>query len=77
MLSLVLLAGSLAVTAAMYFLGMPFFFLFLFIPIIPFLHRDRQVKRCPSCGFETGDRRIAFCPYDGSALHEAGAEDRE
>ena len=47
---------------------MPFFFLFLFIPIIPFLGRERELKRCPLCGWETGDNRVEFCPYDGSPL---------
>jgi hypothetical protein len=49
-------------------LGLPFFFVFLFIPLIPFFGRERKVKRCPLCGFETRDERTAFCPYDGSRL---------
>ena len=67
-LSLLLLAGSLAITLLLWYLGLPFFFLFLFIPIIPFLGRERELKRCPLCGWETGDKRVEFCPYDGSPL---------
>jgi len=40
----------------------------LFIPIIPFLGREKQVKRCPICGWETTDERTGFCPYDGNPL---------
>ncbi|OPX67711.1 MAG: hypothetical protein A4E36_01550 [Methanoregulaceae archaeon PtaB.Bin009] len=68
MLSLILLAGSLLASAALWLAGMPFFFLFLFIPLIPFLSRPRMVKRCPLCGFETADPRTSFCPYDGAPL---------
>jgi hypothetical protein len=67
-LALILLAASLAITVVLYILGLPFFFVFLFIPIIPFFGRERRVKRCPVCGFETADNRTAFCPYDGSRL---------
>lgn len=68
MISLVLLGGSLLASAAFWLAGMPFFFLFLFIPLLPFLSRPREVKRCPACGFETTDPHIMFCPYDGAAL---------
>ncbi len=68
MKSLILLAGSLLVTAAFWLAGMPFFFLFLFIPLIPFLSRPREEKRCLLCGFETSDPHVSFCPYDGTAL---------
>ncbi len=53
-------------TAILWVLGFPFFFLFLFIPLVPFLGQ-RDIRRCPACGFETaGPER--FCPYDGSPL---------
>jgi hypothetical protein len=48
-------------------LGFPFFFVFLFIPIIPFLQKERTVKQCPVCGWETTGR-AGFCPYDGTPL---------
>jgi hypothetical protein len=67
-LALILLFGSLAVTFILFSLGLPFFFVFLFIPLIPFFGRKRSGKRCPVCGFETTDNRIAFCPLDGSRL---------
>jgi hypothetical protein len=55
------------VTTVSLALGFPFFFLFLFIPVIPLLGRRRQVRRCPACGWETeGEER--FCPWDGSPL---------
>jgi len=56
------------VTFILWSSGLPFFFLFLFIPLIPFLGRKRQVQRCPACGWETDDDRVSFCPYDGSPL---------
>lgn len=68
MVSLVLLAGSLLASVAFWLAGMPFFFLFLFIPLIPFLSRPREEKECPLCGFKTSDPHISFCPYDGTAL---------
>jgi len=67
--SLVLLIGSLIVTALMWYQGLPFFFLFLVIPIIPLLRRNRNVRRCPVCGWETsGSER--FCPVDATPLED-------
>lgn len=65
---MIFLAGSLAATLLLFSLGLPFFFVFLFIPLIPFFGRERPVKRCPACGWETTDDRTAYCPYDGSSL---------
>ena len=71
-----LLAVSLAATALMWYLGLPFFFLFLFIPIIPLLRRNRHVRRCPVCGWETtGSER--FCPWDATPLEVPGGKTRE
>jgi hypothetical protein len=56
------------VTVLLFWFGFPFFFVFLFIPLIPFFGRERLVKRCPECGFETTDDRVEYCPYDGSRL---------
>lgn len=56
------------VTVFLFSLGLPFFFVFLFIPLIPFFSRERNVKRCPECGFETTRGRVEYCPYDGSRL---------
>jgi hypothetical protein len=56
------------VTVILWTNGLPFFFLFLFFPLIPFLGRKRQVQRCPVCGWETDEVRVSFCPYDGSPL---------
>lgn len=70
-LSLLLLAGSLAITLIALAFGIPFFFLFLFIPLIPFFGRPAGVKRCPVCGWETTGRE-RFCPYDGTLLAVEG-----
>jgi hypothetical protein len=65
--SVLLLALSLGVMIVAWSLGFPFFFVFLFIPIIPFLQKEQGVKRCPVCGWETTGR-AGFCPYDGTRL---------
>lgn len=55
LLSLTLLTGSLAVTAILWLAGLPFFFLFLFIPVIPFL---QLVPGCPAVpGMRMGNYR--------------------
>jgi len=56
-LTIVLLAVSVAITGVSLLLGFPFFFLFLFIPLIPLFGRPRTVKRCPICG----GRLIRIC----------------
>jgi hypothetical protein len=68
-LSLVLLAGSLALTAVLWMMGLPFFFLFLFVPLLPFLSGRRKIRRCRVCGWETaGSER--YCPYDATPLED-------
>jgi hypothetical protein len=74
---LILLFASLTITIILFSLGLPFFFVFLFIPIIPFFGRKKQVKRCPVCGYETTNERTAFCPYDGSRLEVPEGDHRE
>lgn len=74
MYGLILLAGSLLASAVLFSYGIPFFFLFLFIPLIPFLNRNRERKRCPVCGWETESPGISFCPFDGTALIAPGIE---
>jgi hypothetical protein len=72
-LSLILFMASFAITALFWTLGLPFFFVFLFIPLIPLLWQPQKVRRCPVCGWETtgGER---FCPWDATPLAEAGGE---
>ncbi|PWR75007.1 hypothetical protein ACKUB1_16515 [Methanospirillum stamsii] len=68
-LSFVLFFGSLGLSVLLWTLGFPFFFLFLFIPLIPFLGQKQKIRKCPICGFETkGNER--YCPYDGVLLDE-------
>jgi len=63
--SVILLGASLAVTLLLWWIGLPFFF--LFIPILPFLDRREEIRRCPVCGWETaGSER--YCPYDATPL---------
>jgi len=65
----VLLAGSLALSAVLFLAGFPFFFMFLFIPLIPFFGSSGRAKVCPVCGRTTfGSEK--FCPYDGTKLKE-------
>lgn len=69
-ISLILFAGSLVLTGFFWMLGLPFFFLLLFIPLIPLFTGSRQTRRCLVCGWETsGSER--FCPYDASPLAES------
>ena len=75
-LALALFAGSILLSAIFWLAGIPFFVAFLFIPFIPFLSRDRQVKRCPACGWETTGGEH-FCPYDATPLRDVGREERE
>jgi hypothetical protein len=66
---MLLLAGSIMVTMLSYLLGLPFFFLFLFIPVISLWRRGQKMKHCPVCGYEASGE-IRFCPYDGTELEK-------
>ncbi|MGZ4936656.1 MAG: hypothetical protein ACXV5D_06760 [Halobacteriota archaeon] len=63
-------AGSIVLTVALIALfHVPF--LFVFLPIVPFLFRRRHVppvKRCTSCAWYTSDPRYRYCPCDGTPL---------
>jgi hypothetical protein len=65
------LIGSVAVTLVAV-LVFRVYFLFLFLPILPFLFRShsrvREVKRCTSCNWYTDDMNYNFCPCDGTPL---------
>ena len=65
--SLALFAGSLAVTAVCFAFGLPFFFLFLFLPL--FFLPKREIRRCPVCGCRVagGDN---YCSVCGAKLEE-------
>ena len=71
--SLLLLAVSLGITVLLWLMHVPFFFLFLFVPLVPLFSRDRMVKRCPVCGWETTGSEN-FCPFDATPLAGPGGE---
>jgi hypothetical protein len=71
LLASILLAGSLLLSLLFWLWGIPFFFAFLLIPVIPFLSRKRTARRCPVCGWETTGSEH-FCPFDATPL--AGPE---
>jgi len=75
-LSLILLVGSLLITIVMWLMHLPFFFLFLFVPLIPFFSRERRVKQCPVCGWETTGSEN-FCPFDATPLSALRDEIKE
>lgn len=67
MLSLLLFLCSIGLTILLWIFGFPFFFLFLFIPLIPMFGRDQEILVCPICGWQTnGNER--YCPYDGELM---------
>jgi hypothetical protein len=75
-LSLILFVGSLVVTVLLWMIGLPFFFIFLFLPLIPLLKRQQRIRRCPVCGWETTGSEH-FCPWDATPLPGPGSEFRE
>jgi hypothetical protein len=75
-IALILLAGSVLITAVLFLLGLPFFFLFLFIPLIPLFGRSRAIRCCPVCGWETAGSEC-FCPYDGTPLRVPARKEGE
>lgn len=45
--------------------------LFLVVPFVPFLFRDRERpprRKCPACGFTTRNESHEYCPRDGHRL---------
>ena len=75
-LSLLLFIGSILITAVLWALGLPFFFLFLFLPLLPYFPGRKGVKRCPVCGWETTGSEN-FCPYDATTLTCDGSKRRD
>lgn len=65
--TLALFAGSLAVTAVCFALGLPFFFLFLFLPLF-FLPKS-EIRRCPVCGCRV-EPSANYCSVCGARLDE-------
>lgn len=69
--ALVGLLASLAISVAVWWYFNSFL-LFLVVPFVPFLFRRRDesppVKSCPTCGFESADPSVNYCPRDGSEL---------
>ena len=64
-------AVSLAVSIAAYVL-FDTLLVFLFVPFVPFLFRDRRTpraeRRCPQCGWRTRSAEFEYCPRDGTRL---------
>lgn len=50
------------------------FLLFLLVPFVPILYRQRRTSQsgttCPTCGFQSADPSVNFCPHDGEKLQE-------
>jgi hypothetical protein len=75
-ISLILFLGSLVITITFWMLGLPFFFVFLFLPLVPFFLKKPAVRRCPVCGWETTGSEN-FCPFDATPLPAPDGELRE
>jgi hypothetical protein len=72
-ISLILFIGSLGITLILWMVGLPFFFVFLFLPLVPLFWKKQTVRHCPVCGWETtGSER--FCPWDATPLTGPGSE---
>ena len=54
-ISFMLFLGSLAITIAFWMLGLPFFFVFLFLPLVPFFFKEACLPALP--GMRMGDHR--------------------
>lgn len=74
---IVLLVGSLAVTAILFAMGIPVFLLFFALPLlgIPWLRGGRRPRppapTCPRCRYQARGPDEAFCPRDGAPLAAA------
>ena len=75
-LSMILFLGSFLITAILWVLGLPFFFVFLFLPLLPFLYGEIRGRCCPVCGWETTGSEN-FCPFDATPLASPGGEGGE
>ncbi|HKM42015.1 MAG TPA: zinc-ribbon domain-containing protein [Methanocorpusculum sp.] len=65
----VLFAGSIVLTVVCFMLGFPFFFLFLFFPMLLFFPGRRPGRVCPVCGVEASDDS-KYCRVCGAKLEE-------
>ncbi|MFA5267506.1 MAG: hypothetical protein WC379_06000 [Methanoregula sp.] len=73
---LILLLGSVIMSALFWIAGLPFFFLLLFVPLIPLVFGREKTRRCPVCGWETtGNER--FCPYGAALLNDISCPERK
>ena len=60
------LLGSLAISAILWYLGVPVFFGAL---VFPFLFWPRGAHRpCPTCGHTTMHPAVRYCPSDGTRM---------
>ena len=68
--ALALFAGSILLTVLCFLLGLPFFFLFLFVPLFLLFPGRRVQKVCPVCG-AVSSRDSAYCRVCGAKLEGA------
>lgn len=61
------LVASVLLTALLWRLGVPGFFLFLLFPFFTLAAR-RPARRCPACGWSPTARDARFCPRDGRPI---------
>lgn len=69
------LAASVAVTAALWWAGIPGGAFLLMFPFfwLPWARREQgtavpPLRTCPHCGFSSQDPEVRFCPRDGTPL---------
>ncbi len=68
--ALALFAGSVLLTVVCFLLGLPFFFLFLFVPLFLLFPGRRSEKVCPVCG-AVSSSDSAYCRVCGAKLRDA------
>ncbi|WP_048062130.1 hypothetical protein [Methanocorpusculum labreanum] len=68
--ALALFAGSILLTVVFFLLGLPFFFLFLFVPLFLFFPGKRSRKVCPVCGVVSSNDS-AYCRVCGAKLEDS------
>ena len=60
------IAGSVALSAGLWALGVPGFFFFLAFPFL--LWPKGGTRHCPVCGHATMHPAVRYCPADGTRM---------